>query len=157
MDGKKVFIVVLVLLAALFAVGVVLGAARSDPPSKDPERDPSGFERTLDGLVGSMKSKAKLAAKEFAQGTSTSVGPSDQAMRTLKLRIAKTCRIVLTYQRGPNLKPSKMDRQPWDPEDKEIKNKESTSFVILKEGGTITFGTCATHKNSACKVFVVED
>jgi hypothetical protein len=155
MDGKKVFLVVLALLAALFAVGVIFGAVRHDEP-EDEQREPRTFEKTLGGLVGSLKPKARLSAREFAGGTSTSVGGSDQAMRMVKFRIVKPCRMTISYKRAPALKPSDLDDQPWNPDDKEIKDKESTSFVILKEGGTITFGTCA-NKGHACKAFVVEE
>jgi hypothetical protein len=153
----KIFLVVLLLLAVLFAVGVILGAARTDAPDRDPEREPKPFETSLGSLAGSLKPKASLAAKEFAGGTSTSVPPADEAMRMLKLRIAKGCRIDILYERGPHKDPSKLDRQPWPPEKGELKNKESTTFVILKEGGTITFGRCGGTQHAGCKVFVVED
>ena len=55
MDGKKVFIGVLILLALLFAVGMILVAARPDPPPKDPEREPGSFEKFLDGALGAMR------------------------------------------------------------------------------------------------------
>ena len=156
MDGKKVFLVALVLVAALFAVGVIFGAVRRDPP-EDEHRQPTPFEKTLGGLVGSLKPTARLSARECAGGTSTSLGGSDQAMRMAKFRIVKPCRMKITYKRAPALKPSDLDEQPWDPDDPEIKNKESTSFVILKEGGTITFGTCSVNGHSGCKAFVVEE
>ena len=155
MEGKKVFLIVLVLLAALFAVGVIVGAVRRDP-KEDEQREPSSFERMLGGLVGSLKPKARLSAREFAGGTSTSVGGSDQAMRMAKFRIVKPCRMTISYKRAPALRTSELDEQPWNPDDEKIKDKESTSFVILKEGGTITFGTCA-NKGHACKAIVVEE
>ena len=157
MDGKKVFIVVLILLAVLFGVGVILVAARPDPSSNDPERDPGSFETAMGGLFGSMKPKARLAAKEFACGTSTSVGGSDQAMRMVKFKLGDKCQVEIVYDRGPHLPKdnSDLDRQPWPDED--TRDRTSTSFVILKEGGTIKFGPCKNKAHSACEVFVAED
>ncbi len=156
MDGKKVFLVVLLLIAVLFAVGVVLVAARSDDEKKPEGHEPGGFERMLDGLLGSLKPRAKLSAASFACGTSTSVGPSGESMRMLKLRLQqKGCAVRMTYRRAPHPKPSKLDRQAW-PEG-EVKDKQSTSFVILEEGGTLEFGPCTGDKHAGCRVFVVED
>lgn len=155
MDGKKVFLVVLLLIALLFGVGVVLVAARQDGKKNPEDHEPGGFENMLDGLLGSLKPRAKLSAASFACGTSTSVGPSETSMRMLKLRIQKGCAVRMTYRRAPHPTPSKLDTQPWPKG--EPRDKLSTSFVILQEGGTIEFGACATGGHGGCRVFVVED
>jgi hypothetical protein len=157
MDAKKIFLVVLILLALLFAVGVILGATRSDAAPEDPERTPSGFETTLGGLFRSLRPTAKLPAKEFACGTSTSAPASDASMRTVKLRLSAGCAVVIRYDCPVEKKDSELDHQKWPPDDRKPKDKQQTSLVILKEGGKITFEPCTAHKNAACKVVVVED
>lgn len=151
----KTFIIVLVLLAMLFAVGIVLGVARSDEPKKAETHEPGGFERTLDGLFRSMKPRAKLSATSFACGTSTSVPAAKEETRTLKLKLGKGCRATMEYRRAPTTSPSELDRQPW-PTD-ETKDKTQTSFVIFKEGGTAAFGPCESQGHSGCRVSVAED
>jgi hypothetical protein len=156
MDAKKVFIVVLILLAVLFAVGVVLVAARSEDRTTEKTHQPGGFETSMSRLFGSLEPRAKLGVPSFAAGEERTIGRSDDPMRTLKLRLAKGCRIRITYRRGPHSgEKSDLDEQRW-PED-DVKDKESTSFVILEEGGVIDSDACTTSGHSGCRVFGVED
>ena len=156
MDGKKVFIVVLILLAVLFAVGVVLVAARSEDRTTEKNHQPGGFETSMSRLFGSFKPRAKLGVPSFAAGEERPIGRSDDLMRTLKLRLGKGCRIDITYRRGPHSgEKSDLDEQFWPKED--VKDKESTSFVILEEGGVLVSITCKTSGHSGCRVFGVEE
>jgi hypothetical protein len=151
----KTFVIVLVLLAILFAVGVVLGAARSDEPKKAETHEPGGFERALDGLFRSMKPRARLSAASFPCGTSTSVPAAKDETRTLKLKLSPGCRATITYTRAPAKTPSDLDVQRWPEE--EAKDKTATSFVIFKEGGSLVFGPCDIQGHAGCRAFVVED
>ena len=155
MDAKKVFIVVLILLAVLFAVGVVLVAARSDDGTTGKTHQPKWFETSMGRLLGSLQPRAELGVPSFAAGEKRSIARSDDRFRTLKLRLEKNCRIRITYRRGPHKGKSDLDEQPW-PED-DVKDKESTSFVILEEGGTIESQACTAPNHSGCRVFEVKE
>lgn len=146
----KTFVIVLILLAALFAVGVAVGASRAERKSSASSHEPGGFEKALDGLFRPLKPRAKLGVSSFPCGGSVDVPPAKDKTRTLKLRLSKGCVATLTYQRAATTEPSDMDRQAWP--DDETKDRTQTSFVIFKEGGRIVSGG-----HSGCRVSVVED
>ena len=158
MDGKKAFFAGLVLLAVLFAVGVGLGAARREDGPKPEEHEPSGFEKAMGSMLGSMKPRAKLPAASFAAGSEARVGPSKgETMRIATFRLKPGCRLTIAYACAEPRPDSPLKDQVW-PEEKGTKgDPERTSFVVLEPGGTFDFGDCETEKHSGCRVFVEED
>lgn len=157
MDGKKLFLIGLVLLAVLFAVGVGLGAARREDGPSGPGREPSAFERALGRLLAPMKPRAKLPGTSFAAGSEVRVGPSKEPMRLATFRLRPGCRLTMAYACADPRPASELVEQEWPPEDEAPPDPERSSFVVLEPGGMFTFGTCGTKGHSGCRVFVEED
>jgi hypothetical protein len=157
---KIVVVLVLVLAGILFATGAGFAFAKPRPQKAgDPQKEAkihqrSGFEEFLAGFSPST-GKSPLKKSVYRAGDEEeTVGKAD-ALRTLKFRLTTTdpCDLEIRYRdHAPH--DDKLGEQtahlPRHEDEGKGGDRRETTIVILKTGGRIAFGPCATHKTGPC-------
>lgn len=158
---KIAVVIVLVLVAVLFAIGAVFAFRQPKPKKSEDARSEGkdhkrgGFESWLAGfkLPGGNASALKKSTYQ-AGSPEEQVGKAD-GIRTVKFRLASSasCDIEIHYtDNAPHdetLNDQKAHLVRHDDEGKDGDPRETT-IVLMKTGGRITFGPCQVHKTGTC-------
>lgn len=158
MSSTKIVIIVLVLVAVIFAIFVATGAFSNEPKNKnsneeakDFTKNPPGWTKTIKKFIGSRQPKIVLKQASYSSGTDERILPDDEnPIRTATFRLRAGSALIEyddeTEDAG-ELKDQDCPLPNFDNED-DIK---ICSIVALKKGGNLKIN--CTEK-SACRVDV---
>lgn len=159
MSSTKIVIIVLVLVAVIFAIFVATGALSNEPKNKnsnkavakDFTKNPPGWTKTIKKFIGSRQPKIVLKQASYSSGTDERILPDEEnPIRTATFRLRAGSALIEyddeTEDAG-ELEDQDCPLPNFDNED-DIK---ICSIVALKKGGNLKIN--CTEK-SACRVDV---
>ena len=160
MSTTKIVIIVLVLVAVIFAVFLAKGALSSDQPKTGNKNDAADFNKkkkspswakTISRAMDSMRPKLVLKQKEFPSDPIEIPPDPKQPLRTGTFRLVSGSARVEYDDHTPNagdLQEQDFDLPNFDNEDPRL-----GSIVVLKLGGRLSI-TC--KGNNGCRVVLEE-
>jgi len=158
---KIVVVLVLVLAAILFATGAGFAFAKPRPKgSGSSKKDAGGHERSwlenaLDGVSLPSQGPPPLRKAIYRAGDEEETVGKGDALRPVKFRLIeqKGCDLEIRYRDNAPHDDDLGDQTahlPRHEDEGKGGDRNETTIVILKTGGRVTFGPCATHKTGGC-------
>ncbi len=154
----KLVIVVLIIVALVFAVGAWASFRKPKPaPSKDPEKEAktrkrTSFEDFLSGLSLPTGGAGALKKSVYRAGDPEEVVGKAEKLRQVKLRITHRdgCSILIRYtddaSDDKDLKKQETHLPRREDEGKD-NHKDEATIVLLTTGGKVHFDACTQHKS----------
>jgi len=162
MTGPRIFIIILVLLAVLFIVGMGIGLRQNDAQPDKGKFSPPDWASSLDWLSPSLdlttvqvvagtclQAPQKTVTLQAGSKCELQVPAASQKYRKVKLHLVTGASVKVTYttstQGDPNLSPEQ-DLE-WSQQDR----KDPKSLAVLTGGGRIAL-TCGSGASCLLQV-----
>lgn len=161
MSSTKIVIIVLVLVAVIFAIFVATGAFSSEPKRKnsneaarDFRKNPPAWTKTIKSFIGSRQPKINLKQNSYTSDAEEKIPPDNQnPFRTAKFKLRTGVALIRYVDNTEDIPEDMEDLKDQDFRLPDFENEDprAGSIVALKGGGTFTF---RCDKNAPCRVDV---
>lgn len=160
MSSTKIVIIVLILVAVIFAIFVATGAFSSEPKSKssnqaakDFTKNPPAWTKAIKRFIGSRQPKLTLKRGRYTSSTTEEVPPDEEnPFRTATFHLISGSATINYEDRTDEAEDMELDEQKFNlPNFDNEKDIRRGSIVALKKGGTLTI-TC--EGTSGCTIDV---
>jgi hypothetical protein len=153
MSSTKIVIVVLILIAVVFALFVTKGALSDDPPKPKGKAEEKraakeykapDWSGTIGGLFSSMQPALDLGRDRFSAGEFEVESDEERPFRVATFRLVRGSVNIDYEDQTEEAEDLDLDDQEFTLPDDEAREPREGSIVALKRGGTLTISCNGT-------------